>query len=188
MKSWSITVGRTPATPASRGIECPYTSASRIPTEKPRLRSAIARLTVTEDFPTPPLPEAMPITRVNESGLANGISFSRPPRTIRFTSLRCSSVITPKSRSTLSIPSTVRAAAVTSCCNLSRIGQPAMVSRILIDKRAPSIWSESTIPSSVIGLRNSGSLTRESALRTRSSRELMIYDSRSTSMASQDRT
>ena len=37
-------------------------SASRMPTRKPRLRSATARLAVTVDLPTPPLPEAMAMT------------------------------------------------------------------------------------------------------------------------------
>ena len=36
----------------------------------------MARFTVTDDLPTPPLPEAIAMTVVNESGLANGISRS----------------------------------------------------------------------------------------------------------------
>ena len=36
----------------------------------------MARLTVTEDLPTPPLPEATAITVVREPGWANGISRS----------------------------------------------------------------------------------------------------------------
>ena len=32
------------------------------------LAAATARLAVTEDFPTPPLPDAIPTTRVKESG------------------------------------------------------------------------------------------------------------------------
>ena len=39
-------------------------SASRMPTIRPRRASATARLTVTDDLPTPPLPEAMASTRV----------------------------------------------------------------------------------------------------------------------------
>ena len=38
--------------------------------------SATARLTVTEDLPTPPLPLATPYTRVSDSGRAKGISRS----------------------------------------------------------------------------------------------------------------
>ncbi|CAB5139956.1 unannotated protein [freshwater metagenome] len=39
-----------------------------MPTFKPRFAAATAKLTVTEDLPTPPLPDAIPRTRVNESG------------------------------------------------------------------------------------------------------------------------
>src|SRR5215471_10813955 len=54
-------------------------SASTTPTESPDRAMAAARLTVTEDFPTPPLPEAMAKTRVSDPGLANGISRSTTP-------------------------------------------------------------------------------------------------------------
>ena len=49
---------------------------------QPALRPATAaRLTVTDDLPTPPLPEATAYTRVSEPGRANGISCSAgPPR------------------------------------------------------------------------------------------------------------
>ena len=48
-----------PSMPSRRGTEKPQMSASRIPTTRPREARATARLTVTEDLPTPPLPEAM---------------------------------------------------------------------------------------------------------------------------------
>ena len=51
-------------------------SASSTPTVRPCAARAMARLTVTEDLPTPPLPEATAITVVSESGRANGISRS----------------------------------------------------------------------------------------------------------------
>ena len=44
------------------GIEGPYISASKIPTEKPILSSEIAILEVIVDLPTPPLPDAIAIT------------------------------------------------------------------------------------------------------------------------------
>lgn len=44
--------------PNSSGIEGPHTSASRIPTVDPAAASATARLAVTVDLPTPPLPLA----------------------------------------------------------------------------------------------------------------------------------
>ncbi|MCY1310390.1 hypothetical protein D9M70_605720 [compost metagenome] len=43
------------------GIDGPEISASRIPTLAPAFLSAIARLAVTVDFPTPPFPEEMAI-------------------------------------------------------------------------------------------------------------------------------
>ena len=42
-----------------RGIEWPYTSASTRPTVSPICAIATARLAVTDDLPTPPLPEAI---------------------------------------------------------------------------------------------------------------------------------
>ena len=69
-----------------------------MPTLIPCLATAIAKLVVSDDLPTPPLPEEIPMTRVNESGLANGISFDLPPRTISLTFSRCASFITPYSR------------------------------------------------------------------------------------------
>ena len=49
-------------------------SASTTPTLSPCSAIASARLTVTEDLPTPPLPEAIAKTLVSEPGWANGIS------------------------------------------------------------------------------------------------------------------
>ena len=45
-----------------RGTENPQMSASSTPTVSPRAASAAARLTVTDDLPTPPLPDAMRMT------------------------------------------------------------------------------------------------------------------------------
>ena len=44
-------------------------SASSTPTDSPRAAIAAARLTVTLDLPTPPLPDATAYTRVSEPGL-----------------------------------------------------------------------------------------------------------------------
>ena len=43
------------------GIDGPYISASKIPTENPMPFKETARLDVIVDFPTPPLPEATAI-------------------------------------------------------------------------------------------------------------------------------
>ena len=109
------------------------------------------------DFPTPPFPDAIPITRVSESGCAKGINFSRPPRTIFLTLFLCSSVITPNVKSTEVTPSTLVIAVVTSLRNRSCIGQAEIVSKIVSDTDPLFSCKSSTIPNSVIGLRSSGS-------------------------------
>ncbi len=72
-------------------------SASSIPTDIPRAAIAAARLTVTVDLPTPPLPDAMAYTRVSDPGWANGMTGSREsPRNCLRSSVRCSSFITSR--------------------------------------------------------------------------------------------
>ena len=62
----SITVGGR-SMPSMRGIENPQTSASMAATLRPRWARATARFVVTDDLPTPPLPEEIASTRVLES-------------------------------------------------------------------------------------------------------------------------
>ena len=82
-------------------------SASTTPTDSPRAASAAARLTVTDDLPTPPLPDATQYTRVSEPGWANGITGSAAsPRRLRRKAVRCSSLITSSSTRTPRIPGT----------------------------------------------------------------------------------
>ena len=57
----STWVGRL-VVPIIRGMESPWMSASSTPTDRPREAIAAARLTVTDDFPTPPLPDATAYT------------------------------------------------------------------------------------------------------------------------------
>ena len=72
-------------------------SASSTPTDRPRTAIAAARLTVTLDFPTPPLPDATAYTRVSEFGWAKGMTGSRAsPRNCLRSSVRCSSFITSR--------------------------------------------------------------------------------------------
>ena len=103
-------------------------SASSTPTFCPALASAAARLTVTEDLPTPPFPLATANTRVSDVGWAKGISFSgRPPRSLVCSSRRCSSLITSSSTRTSATPGSLLTAAVTSRVMVSRSGQPDTV-------------------------------------------------------------
>ena len=140
-------------------------SASSTPTFWPEAASAAARLTVTDDLPTPPLPLAIANTWVSEDGWANGISRSwRPPRSWVCSSRRCSSLITSRSTVTPDTPGTAATAAVTSRVMVSRSGHPETV-RYTSTRTLPSAATLTlfTMPSSVIGRRISGSLTRASA-------------------------
>ena len=70
-------------------------SASRTPTVRPWAASAMARLTVTDDLPTPPLPLAIAKTLVSEPGWAKVISrWACPLLSVSLSPERCSGVIT----------------------------------------------------------------------------------------------
>ena len=59
--------------PSIRGTEKPQTSASTTAVRCPAAARATPRFTVTDDFPTPPLPEAISITRVVDVGSVKGM-------------------------------------------------------------------------------------------------------------------
>src|SRR5271167_2960999 len=140
-------------------------SASTTPTFWPEAASAAARLTVTDDLPTPPLPLATAYTRVSEDGWEKGICGSgRPPRSCVCNPRRCSSLITSSSTRTEDTPGTLPTAAVTSLVILSRSGQPATVSQTSTSTTPSAATSTFlTMPSSVIGRWISGSCTPSSA-------------------------
>src|SRR5215469_14222106 len=143
-------------------------SASTTPTFWPEAARAAARLTVTDDLPTPPLPLATAYTRVSEFGWANGICGSgRPPRSLVCRARRCSSLITSSWTRTEDTPGSLPAAAVTSRVMVSRSGHPATV-RYTSTSTAPSAATSTflTMPSSVIGRWISGSCTPPSAWAT----------------------
>jgi hypothetical protein len=104
-------------------------SASTTPTDRPFFAMAAARFTVTDDLPTPPLPEATAYTRVSEPGWENGITGSGAsvPRTVRRSSARCSSLMTSRPTCTEVTPGTAETAVVTRLVIVSRIGQPETV-------------------------------------------------------------
>jgi len=123
---------------------------------------------VTDDLPTPPLPDAIAMTFVRDSGRPNGISISgfAAPRSSRSrddSERRSSSDIEPKMSCTSSTSPSALIAAVTSVVMRSLSGQPGIVSLIFTPTREPSIATSSTMPSSVIGLPISGSSTVASA-------------------------
>jgi hypothetical protein len=137
---------------------------------------ASARLTVTDDLPTPPLPEAIANTLVSEPGWAKVMSrWVFPSLRSSLRPARCSALITPSVRSTSVTPGTARTAALTSRVIVSFIGHPATVSST-VSRTAPgpSTSTDSTIPMSVIGRLISGSLTVARAAWTCSRRGLLM--------------
>ena len=87
---------------------------------------------MTDDLPTPPLPDATAYTRVREPARANGTSRSAtPPRSIVFSSARCSSLMTPSVTVTPVTPSTAASAFVVSLVRVSLSGHAATVSRMV---------------------------------------------------------
>ncbi len=87
-----------------RGTLNPQMSASSTPTVRPRAASAAARLTVTDDLPTPPLPLATASTRVVD-GTSVGPACSRALKRARCIAADfCSWVISPYSTATAVTP------------------------------------------------------------------------------------
>jgi len=122
-------------------------------------------LTVTLDFPTPPLPDATAYTRVSELGWANGMTGSRAsPRNCLRSSVRCSSFITSRRTFTAPVPGTSATASLTRSVISVFFGQLAVV-RLIVTSTLPSRPTSTslTIPSSVMGRRSSGSITFASA-------------------------
>ena len=136
-----------------------------MPTLNPFWANATAKLTVKEDFPTPPLPDAIANTLVFESGRTNGISRSGP-RNCNFNFARCSSLITSSSTITFETPSILETAFSTLETIDSRIGQALIVRKTATVTSDPFIEIDLTMPSSVIGLWISGSSTVSRDLRT----------------------
>jgi hypothetical protein len=132
---------------------------------------AAARLAVTEDLPTPPLPEVTAYTRVRLPGWVKGMTGSAaPPRSRVRSSAFCSSVMTPRCTLTSVTPSTPPTSRRVSSVIVSFRGQPATVSRTPTLTAPDSLIStDSTMPRSVIERWSSGSMTRPRASRTASS-------------------
>ena len=144
----STTIGRW-CTPSMCGSEWPYTSASIRPTCWPSASSAAARLTVSEDLPTPPLPLATAITRVRGS---SEIDFSgRPPRSFVVSAAFSSGLITSNRSSTRSTFGSEPTCSATWSWKELRSGQPATVSAIVTETALPSMTMSRTMSSSVTG-------------------------------------
>ncbi len=149
-----------PSMPSMRGTEKPQMSASISPTLKPRTARAAARLTVTDDFPTPPLPDEMARTRV-VAGMAVG-----PARSAAFCLAR--SIVAAFSSLDSSVQSIVTSVtpgieairALVSLRICARSGHPIVVSAI-VTTTAPSSEMDASLamPRSTMSLPSSGSMT-----------------------------
>jgi hypothetical protein len=142
-------------------------SQSTTATRWPWAARATARLTVTDDLPTPPLPEATASTRVEESSPQKVIlrCCGWPPRSLLTIVWRCSSVIAPSSTRTPVTPGSGATASVTSRFRRSFIGHPGMVRRTpTVTRPDLSMVMSLTMSSSVMGLWISGSITWPRAL------------------------
>ena len=123
-------------------MENPHTSASTTATLRPRAASDTARLVVTEDLPTPPLPEAISSERVRQPGSANGMVLpsawpwagwepavaAGSPMSLERRAVLCASLMTPSSTRTSRTPGSALTASVTRLVISARMGQPATVS------------------------------------------------------------
>src|SRR5829696_5379441 len=160
--------------PSMRGIEKPHTSASTAATRRPRLASAIERLVVTDDLPTPPLPDATARMRVRESvnGLTRGGGcwawdasttcsglIGATPLRSRPNARISSSVMSRRSTSTRSMPSTSPTDSMIRRRNSAREASPGRGTATATTAVRPSTATPCTMPSSTMDRRSSGSCT-----------------------------
>ena len=145
-------------------------SASSTPIFRPRFASAAARLTVTEDLPTPPLPDATQIT------LVVGASAVPPARSLAFqralpiASVRCCWVISVQVMATAMTPAMAATRVLTSFWIWARSGQPAVVSAtVTVTLPSGATTAPRAIPRSTMSLPNSGSMTPRSMASTSAS-------------------
>jgi hypothetical protein len=152
-------------------MENPPMSASSTPTVRPRWASCAARLAVTDDLPTPPLPEAMATIRV-VAGMSVSSALSRALNRARaMTFFFCSVVISPKWTRTSATPGRLATRSLMSFMIWARNGQPAVV-RAMVTSTSPlcgSISMTCTMPRSTMLSPSSGSITPSRTLRTASS-------------------
>ena len=143
-----------------RGIEKPQMSASSTPTMFPCSAIAAARFTVTELFPTPPLPLAIASTRAL-IGTCVSLACSFAFHLARvITAVRSSAVISPQSMVTLVTPGCTNTRDSMSFFICTRSGQPLMVSFIAMDTK-PSVLTVTSpaMPKSTMLSPSSGSMT-----------------------------
>ena len=154
---------RRPSTPSIRGTEKPQMSASMTPTVMPRAASAAARLTVTEDLPTPPLPEATISTRVVAGISVSGALRLTLKRALAIAVAFSSAVSSSQDRWTDDTPGRSATRALTSRWIWARSGQPEVVRAIVTSTRpSSSMVTARAMPSSTMSVPSSGSMTPRS--------------------------
>ena len=159
-----------PSMPSIRGTENPAMSASNSPTVKPRPARPAARLTVTDDLPTPPLPDETARTRVRPGiSVAGGFSWARR-RARAMTCFFWSGDISLVRTWTNVTPGRLPTRAVTSFCSWVRNGHPAVVKATrTVTLPSASMSHPRYIPRSTRSAPSSGSMTPRIAACTDSS-------------------
>ena len=149
-----------PWMPSSRESENPQMSASSTPTVRPLWASATARLAVSVDLPTPPLPEAIISTGAWKGMDVRGDRSWARARARRMSSERAPASSTPMTRSTLVIDSRASTASRTSRSIWVLKGQPVIVRSTCTTAWPVSLTEISpTMPSSTMDAPSSGSRT-----------------------------
>ena len=155
-----------PSTPNMRGTEKPHTSASSTPMVRPLVARAAARLTVTEDLPTPPLPDATKITRVLSGTDVSSWRWLTLKRALAmaedFSLLGHLGPLDVDLRHPGAEPTRLRM----SRWIWARSGQPEVVRATVTTTVEPSTATLRTMPRSMMSLPSSGSTTPRSRLRT----------------------
>ena len=152
-----------------RGTEKPQMSASSTPTVRPVAASAAARFTVTDDLPTPPLPEPTSTTLVVGASEVSSGRWATFQRALAMAEDFSSWVISVQSRVTWVTPGSEPTRARTSRWIWARSGQPAVV-RAMVTTTSPSGSTRAPLamPSSTMSLPSSGSITPRSTAMTSS--------------------
>src|SRR5215216_3911684 len=133
-----------------------------MPTFLPSATSVAARLTVSDDLPTPPLPEPMQSTLATAASDPSGSPPGRP--SLRWRPDFSWSVSTSKPTFTRVTPSMPETCLATAFWKWPLIGQPGVVRETVTSTTPPSLMSMArTISSSTMSLRSSGSMTDFSA-------------------------
>ena len=171
----SVEPSSRPSRPSMRGTEKPQMSASSTPTRKPWAARAAARFTVTDDLPTPPLPEATAMTRVVVGTAVSGADSFTFQRARAMAWAFSSASISVQSSFTPVTPGKDSTRATTSFLIWARSGQPAVVrARVTVTTPSSPTVTALAMPRSTMSLPSSGSMTPRSRPKTSSLRGRVV--------------